>query len=121
MDVQENNHSRNIKRILNNKPGFIPAIAWNMQHWFPYNNERVQFVIKTQTFHGVVCVDIDPKSVNVFIVGYADFATNGVAVKILIHQDELIDFISNLKSGDAPHRAPQDVEVPIDPTRRSSF
>jgi hypothetical protein len=121
MEIQENNHSRKVRRVLNSKFGFVPALDWNLQQWLPISEERVQFIIKTKTFHGVVCIDVDPISENVFIVGYADFDTNGVSTRILVHKDELIDFIEHLKPSTKPHRAPQDVSVPCDPTEKVSF
>jgi hypothetical protein len=121
MDIQENNHSRKVRRVLNSKFGFVPVLDWNLNHWFPYSEERVQFVIRTKTFHGVVCIDVDPRGENVFIVGYADFDTNGVSTKILVHKDELIDFIDHLRPSSAPHRAPQCTTKPNDATEQVSF
>lgn len=121
MEIQENDHSRKVRRILNSKFGFIPATEWNLRHWFPQNEYRVQFVINKKDFHGVICVDVDPKSADVFIVGYADFNTNGVSQRILVHQTELIDFIDNLKPILQPHRAPKEDEIPNDPTTQVSF
>ena len=121
MDIQENDHSRKVRRVLNSKFGLVPVLDWNLNHWFPISQERVQFVIRTKTFHGVICVDVDPKGENVFIVGYADFDHNGVATKILVHKDELIDFIEHLRPNSAPHRAPQGTEKPSNGMASRSF
>jgi len=121
MDIKENTHSRNVRQILNSKEGFIPALEWNLSHWFPQSEKRVQFIVKKKDFHGVVCIDVDYKSENVFIVGYADFNVNSVSQAILVHKSELIDFISNLKPNSAPHRAPQDNEVPNESRKQDSF
>ncbi len=130
METTETNHSRKIRRILNSTEKACPALDWSLRSWLPIRDSRVQFIINTETFHGVICIDVDYKSSEVFIIGCVDFLTNIVSKSLLIHQSELVDFINVLDRNNkqvferivlAPHRAPKFDGSPNSPENEYSF
>jgi len=106
MERQENNHSRNVRRILNSKLGLIPALDWNLTQWLPVNEMRVQFFMKSKTFHGIVCISKNPIAEKNFIVGFVDFLNNEPVLED-IAEDKLLEYIDSINPSKIGYRAPK--------------
>ena len=107
METNENTHSRKVRKILFNQSEFAVSRRWNLTGWITMLN-RVEFVIQTKKFHGVICVETFEENKCYFLVGSSDFNTNGTVNWKVVSQNELFDFIDNLRGYEAPHSPSKD-------------
>lgn len=111
METKENTHSRKVRRIIFDQSEFAVTRRWNFTGWNVTQVNRVEFVIKTKTFHGAICVvDYEGR----FLVGSSDFNTNGVVNWNVISESELFDYIDNIKGYEIPHSPKDYLTVPND-------
>jgi hypothetical protein len=121
--MKENAHSIRVAKILMNFGG-IKMLRWNLSSWLVHDEEIVQFIVKTATFHGVFSISISDNP-DMFHTGYRDFNWDD-AKTTDVRANDLPTFIEWLVNPSIQKemvkpvegtQAPQDEQFPCSPSR----